>query len=58
MKSDIANLVRKCPNCQHVNVEHQKQGGMTQDIESPTWKLEVIDIDFITGLPRTCKQHD
>ena len=58
MKRDITNIVSKCPNCQQVKVEHQKPRGMTQEIDSPTWKWEVIDIDFITGLPRTCKQHD
>ena len=24
----------------------------------PTWKWEVINMDFITRLPRTCRQHD
>ncbi|XP_069146014.1 uncharacterized protein [Solanum lycopersicum] len=27
MKGDIADYVSKCPNCQHVKVEHQKPGG-------------------------------
>ena len=31
---------------------------MTQDIDIPTWKWDVINMDFITGLPRTCRQHD
>ena len=31
---------------------------MTQEIDIPTWKWEVINMDFITGLPRTRRQHD
>ncbi|WMV29330.1 hypothetical protein MTR67_022715, partial [Solanum verrucosum] len=58
MKRDIADFVAKCPNCQQVKVEHQKPGGMTQEIDIPTWKWEVINMDFIIGLPRTRKQHD
>ena len=53
MKSDIADFVSKCPICQQVKVEHQKLGGMTQEIDIPTWKWDVINIDLITGLPRT-----
>ena len=48
----------KVPNCQQVKVEHQKSGGMTQEIDIPTLKWEVINMDFITGLPRTRKHHD
>ena len=58
MKRDIADFVAKCPYCQQVKVEHQKPGGMTQEIDIPTWKWEVINMDFITGLPRTRRQHD
>ena len=31
---------------------------MTQEIDIPTWKWAVINMDFITGLPRTRRQHD
>ena len=54
----IQNFVSKCPHCQQVKVEHQKPGGMTQDIDIPTWKWDVINMDFITWLPRTRRQHD
>ena len=53
MKRDMADFVSKFPNCQQVKVEHQKSGGMTQEIDIPTWKWEVINMDFITWLPRT-----
>ena len=32
--------------------------GMTQDIDIPTWKWDVINMDFITGLPHTLRHHD
>ena len=31
---------------------------MTQEIDIPTWKWDVINIDFITRLPRTRRHHD
>lgn len=31
---------------------------MTQEFDIPTWKWEVIYMDFITGLPNTHRQHD
>ena len=58
MKRDIADFVNKCPNCQQVNVEHQKPGEMTRQIDIPTWKWEVINMNFITVLPCTCRTHD
>ncbi|WMV50937.1 hypothetical protein MTR67_044322 [Solanum verrucosum] len=29
-----------------------------QEIDIPTWKWEVINMDFIIGLPHTCRHHD
>ena len=46
------------PQLLQVNVEHEKPGGMTQEIDIPTWKWDVINMDFITGLPRTRRHHD
>ena len=36
MKRNIADFVAKCLNCQQVKVEHQKSGGLTQNIDIPT----------------------
>ena len=55
MKRDLADIVSKCPNFKQVRVERRKQGGMTQEIDIPTWKF---NMDFITGLPRTRRQHN
>ena len=58
MKRDIADFVAKCPNYQQLMVEHQKPGGMTQEIDIPTWKLEGMNVDFIAVLPHTHRHHD
>ncbi|XP_069148139.1 uncharacterized protein [Solanum lycopersicum] len=57
IKRDIADFVSKCPNWQ-VKVEHQKPRSMTQEVDIPTLKWDVINMDFIKGLPRTRRQHD
>ena len=58
MKKDIAEFVAQCPNCQQVKIERRKPGGLLQAIEIPTWKWEVINMDFITGLPRSRRKYD
>ncbi|KAH0722658.1 hypothetical protein KY290_005316 [Solanum tuberosum] len=58
MKMGIAEFVVKCPNCQQVKVQHQSPGGLAQNIELLEWKWEMINMDFITCLPRSRRQHD
>ncbi|KAH0658205.1 hypothetical protein KY289_026953 [Solanum tuberosum] len=58
MKKGIAKFVAKCPNCQQVKVEHQRPGGLAQNIELSKWKWEMINMDFITSLSRSRRQHD
>ena len=53
MKKDIAEFVAKCPSFQQVKAEHQKLGGLLQEIQIPTWKWEDINMDFVVDLPRT-----
>ncbi|WMV29021.1 hypothetical protein MTR67_022406, partial [Solanum verrucosum] len=58
MMKYIVGFVAKCPNCQQVKAEHQKLGGLSQDIDTPTWKWEDVNMDLVVGLPLTRRQHD
>ena len=58
MKKEIANFVSRCLTCQQVKAEHQKPAGKIQLLPIPVWKWEMITMDFVTGLPRTQRQHD
>lgn len=58
MKRDVAEFVAQCPNCQQVKIEHQKPGGLLQEMEIPKWKWKIINMDFITGLPRSSRKYD
>ena len=58
LKGDIAEFVAKCPNCQQVNVKHQKPIVLLQEIQVPTWKWEEINMDFVVGFPRTQRRND
>ena len=56
MKKDI--FFAKCPNCQQVEVEHQRPGGLAQNIELLEWKWVMINMYFITVFPRSRRKHD
>nr|ABA99101.1 retrotransposon protein, putative, Ty3-gypsy subclass [Oryza sativa Japonica Group] len=58
MKHEIAEYVAVCDVCQRVKAEHQKPAGLLQPLKIPEWKWEEIEMDFITGLPRTSSGHD
>ena len=58
MKKEIASFVSRCLTCQQVKVEHQKPAGKIQLLPIPVWKCEKITMDFVSGLPRTQRQHD
>ncbi|XP_075111799.1 uncharacterized protein LOC142181975 [Nicotiana tabacum] len=58
MRRGVADFVSKCPNCQQVKAEHQRPGGLTQLMEIPMWKWEMINMDFLVGLPHTQRKFD
>ena len=58
MKKEIASFVSRCLTCQQVKAELQKPAGKIQLLPIPVWKWEKITMDFVTGLPRTQRQHD
>ena len=57
-EKEIANFVSRCLTCQQVKAEHQKTAGKIQPLPIPVWKWDKITMDFVTGLPRTRRQHD
>ena len=58
MKKDIVEYVARCLNCQQVKYEHQRPGGLLQQMTIPEWKWERITMDFVVGLPRTLRKFD
>ena len=58
MKKYIVEYVSRCLNCQQVKYEHQRPGGLLQQMAIPEWKWECITMDFIVGLPRTLRKFD
>jgi hypothetical protein len=58
MKKEIAEYIAICMESQKVKTEHRNPTGLLQPLPIPEWKWEVVTMDFITGLPRTDKQHD
>ena len=58
LKADIAIFMVNCQECQLVKAEHQHPLGLLQPLPIPEWKREVINMDFITGLPKIKKQND
>jgi hypothetical protein len=58
MKQDIARYVAECDVCRRVKAEHQKPAGILQPLPIPLWKWDNVQMDFITGLPRSQKGHD
>ena len=40
MKKDIVGFVARCLNCQQVKYEHQRPGGLLQQMDIPEWKWE------------------
>jgi hypothetical protein len=58
MKKDVFYYIAQCMECQKVKSRHRQPMGLLQPFPIPEKKWEVITMDFITGLPKTNKQHD
>jgi len=41
-----------------VKAEHQKPAGILQPLPIPEWKWDKVQMDLITGLPKSQKGHD
>ena len=58
MKQDIAQYVAECDVCRRIKAEHQRPAGTLQPLAIPEWKWDKVEMDFITGFPRSQKGHD
>ena len=58
MKKDVEYFIAKCPRYHLIKVEYRRPVGLTQVNDVPTWKWEEINMDFVVGLSRICRQND
>ena len=58
MKQDIARYIEECDVCCRVKAEHHKPAGLLQPLPIPEWKWDKIQMDFVTGLPKSQKGND
>ena len=50
MKNELAEYIAKCFEYEQVKTKHQHPTGLLQPLAIPSWKWEIISLDFITGL--------
>ena len=48
---DVEEYVETCDTCQRANKKTGKRLGLLQKIKDPTYPWEIINMDFVTGLP-------
>jgi len=58
MKLDIARYVNECDICRCVKAEHQRPAGTLQPLTIPEWKWDKVEMDFVTGFPRSQKGNN
>ena len=58
MKTKLAEYIARCFECQQVKTEHQHPTGILQPLPIPSWKWEIISLDFFTGLPKNQNLND
>src|SRR3954469_8635000 len=58
MKREIARYVAECDVCHPIKAEHQRPAGTLQPLPIPEWKWDKVNMDFITGFPKTQKGND
>ena len=58
MKTELAKYIARCFECQQVKTEHQHLARLLQPLPIPSWKWEIINLDFITELPKNQNLND
>ena len=58
MKREIAQFVNECDACRRVKAEHQRPAGLLQPLAIPEWKFDHIEMDFVTGFPKSKRGND
>ena len=58
MKQDIACYVAESDVCHRIKAEHQRPVGTLQPISIPEWKWDHVEMDFVTGFPKSQKCND
>jgi hypothetical protein len=58
MKNEIVDYIASCLEFQRVKEEHKHPTCLLQPLPITEWKWEVINMEFITGLSKTIKQHN
>jgi transposase InsO family protein len=51
LATDVEDYVRSCPTCQRAKRATGKRLGLMVKIETPSRPWEIINMDFVTGLP-------
>ena len=58
MKHVVARFVSQCDLCRRMKAEHQRPAGLLQPLEVPEWTWDYIEMDFVTGFPRSQRGSD
>ena len=58
MKRELAQFVNDCDVCRRVKAEHQRPAGLLQPLAIPEWKFDHIEMDFVTGFPKSKRGND
>ena len=53
MKTELAEYIARCFECQQVKTQHQHPTGLLHSLHIPSWKWEIISLDFLTRLPKS-----
>ena len=58
MKNEVVEYIARCIKFQRVKAKHRHPAGLLQPLPIPDCKWEIINLDFITRLPKNQKKND